>query len=355
MGSEPGSTLSHPGTERVSDASQRTARRRRITYLEAIAAAQREEMARDESVIMMGLDIRANVFGTTAGLLEKFGPSRVRNVPLSEAAFAGAAAGAAMTGLRPIVDFNISSFMYVAMDQIITQVAKARYVTGGQARLPVVYRSAMFYQGGNAAQHSDRPYPMFMNVPGLRIIAPSGPYEAKGLLKAAIRDDNPVLCFEDATVWSSRAEIPENDYVLPLGKAAVLREGRDVTLVAVAGTVALALAAAEELAPQGVSVEVIDPRSLAPLDVETIVASVARTGRLVVVDPAHRRCSAASEIAASVVEEGFESLRAPAVRVTTPDTHPPFSRAIERPLYPSTDRIIAAVRAVTDGPQRETR
>jgi pyruvate/2-oxoglutarate/acetoin dehydrogenase E1 component len=331
---------------------ERRNRPKRVTYLEAIAAAQRQEMQRDPSVFMMGLDIQANVFGTTGGFLEEFGAERIRNVPLSEAGFAGAAAGAAMTGLRPIVDFNISSFMYVAMDQLVSQVAKARYVFGGQATVPVVYRSAMFYHGGNAAQHSDRPYPMFMNVPGLKIIVPSGPLEAKGLLTAAIRDDNPVLCFEDATLWGSRGEVPDGEVVLPIGRAAVLREGSDATVVAIAGSVQHALNAAEQLAADGISVEVIDPRSLVPLDRQTILESVAKTGHLVIVDPAHQTCGAAAEIAACVAEDGFASLRAAIARVTTPDTHPPFSPSIEAPLYPTVDRVLAAVRRVVgDAPQ----
>lgn len=335
----------HADGEKGLDGEPRS-RPKRVTYLEAIAAAQRQEMRRDPSVFIMGLDIEANVFGTTGGFLQEFGAERVRNVPLSEAGFTGAAAGAAMTGLRPIVDFNISSFMYVAMDQLISQVAKARYVFGGQASLPVVYRSAMFYHGSNAAQHSDRPYPMFMNVPGLKVIAPSGPLEAKGLLTAAIRDDNPVLCFEDATLWGSRTEVPQGDVVLPLGTAAVLRPGNDATVVAIAGSVPLSVAAAEQLAADGISVEVIDPRTLVPLDRGTILDSVAKTGRLVVVDPAHRTCGAAAEIAACVVEDGFDSLQAGIARVTTPDTHPPFSPTLEASLYPTVERIVAAVRHV---------
>jgi pyruvate/2-oxoglutarate/acetoin dehydrogenase E1 component len=319
---------------------------RRLNYLGAIREAQLEEMRRDASVIILGEDIRASVFGTSDEFLAEFGPNRVRNTPISELGFCGAAIGAAMTGLRPIVDLTIASFLYVAMDQLVSQAAKNRYMFGGQASIPVVYRAAMFYGGANAAHHSDRPYPMFMNVPGLKIITPSSPHDAMGLLKSAIRDDDPVLCFEDQTVWGSREAVPAEEYLIPLGEAAVKRTGDDVTVVAIAGAVPLALQAAEALAAEGVSVEVIDPRTLVPLDWPTILASVERTGRLVVVDPAHRTCSAASEIAATVAEQRFGALKAAPRRVTTPDVHIPFSPAMEKPLYPNPDTIAAAVRDV---------
>jgi pyruvate dehydrogenase E1 component beta subunit len=317
---------------------------RELTYLQAVYEAQREEMQRDSRVFIMGEDIEASVFGTTTGFIEEFGRERVRNTPLSENGFVGAAAGAAMVGMRPIVDFTIASFTYVAMDQLISITAKATYMYGGQTRVPVVLRAAMFYGGNNAAQHSDRPHPMFMNVPGLKIIAPSGPYDIKGLLKTAVRDDDPVMSFEDGTLWFTKEQVPEEEYLIPLGKAAVKQEGDDVTVVAIAGAVPHALSAAEILGADGVSVEVIDPRSLVPLDKETILASVEKTGRLVVVDPAHKTCSAASEISAVVVEEGFWSLSAPIVRVATPDVQIPFSPPLEQGLYPNPEKIVAAVR-----------
>jgi pyruvate/2-oxoglutarate/acetoin dehydrogenase E1 component len=317
---------------------------RELTYLQAIYEAQHEEMQRDSRVFIVGEDIEAAVFGTTAGFVEEFGRSRVRNTPLSENGFVGAAGGAAMAGQRPIVDFTIASFMYVAMDQLVSVIAKATYMYGGQTKVPIVLRAAMFYGGANAAQHSDRPHPMFMNVPGLKIVAPSSPYDVKGLLKTAIRDDDPVIVFEDGTLWFGQEEVPEEEYLIPLGEAAVKREGSDATVVAIAGAVPQALQAAGALASEGVSVEVIDPRSLVPLDKEAILGSVEKTGRLVVVDPAHRTCSAASEIAAIVSEEGFWSLAAPILRVTTPDTQIPFSPALEGQLYPSSDKIAGAVR-----------
>jgi len=319
----------------------------RLTFLEAIRAAQFEEMERDDRVFMMGEDLICNVFGTTTGLVEAFGKERVRDTPISEAGFVGAAAGAAMVGMRPIVDISISSFLYPAMDQICSVIAKSRYIYGGQATLPLVIRACMFYGNANAAQHSDRPYPMFMNMPGFRIIAPSNPADMKGLLKAAIRSDDPVLCFEDGTLWSGKAEVSDDpDLLVPLGKADIKREGSDVTVIAVAGSVPLALRAAELAAKEGVSVEVIDPRTLAPLDRDTILTSVRKTGRAIAVDPAHRTCGAASEIAATIAEEAFDSLRAPVIRVTTPDTHIPFSPQIEKQLYPTVARISRAIQQV---------
>jgi pyruvate dehydrogenase E1 component beta subunit len=319
----------------------------RKSFLEAIRDAQFEEMKRDPSVFMMGEDLTTNLFGATTGFVEAFGAERVRNTPISEAGFIGAAAGAAMVGMRPIVDVTIASFIYPAMDQLISIIAKSRYLYGGQARLPLVLRLSMFYGNSTAAQHSDRPYPMLMGVPGLKIILPSNARDMKGLLKSAVRDDDPVLCFEDSSLWSSKMEVPEGEDVLvPLGQAEVKREGTDVTVVALAGAVPLALAAATTLAQEGVSVEVIDPRTLVPLDVATILRSVRKTGRLVAVDPAHRTCSAASEIAAIVVEQAFDALRTPVLRVTTPDTHIPFSPPLEARLFPTRQGIVDAIRAV---------
>jgi len=319
----------------------------RLSFLQAIHAAQLEEMIVDDRVFLMGEDVVANIFGTSTGLVERFGRERVRDTPISENGFIGAAAGASMVGMRPIVDLAISSFIYPAMDQIVSIIAKSRYLYGGQASLPLVVRSAMFYANSNAAQHSDRPYSMLMNVPGLKIIVPSGPRDAKGLLKAAIRDNDPVFCFEDGTLWSGKEEVPEDpDFIIPLGRAEVKREGSDLSIFAIGGAVSLALASAQVLAKEGISAEVVDPRTLCPLDRETILRSVRKTGRAIVVDPAHRTCSAASEISATIVEEAFQALRAPILRVTTPDTHVPFSPSIEKALYPSKDRIVAAARSI---------
>ncbi|MDR7101304.1 transketolase C-terminal domain-containing protein [Croceicoccus sp. BE223] len=319
----------------------------RITYLEAIYQAQKEEMERDQSVFLMGEDVRCNVFGTTTGFVDLFGEERVRDTPISENGFIGAAGGAAMVGMRPIVDTTISSFLFPAMDQICSIIAKSRYIYGGQATLPLVIRSCLFYGNSNAAQHSDRPYSMFMNMPGLKIIAPSNAADMKGLLKAAIRSNDPVLSFEDSTCWMAKGEVPDDiDHVVPLGKGDVKREGSDVTIIGIAGGVNVALKAAKLLEGEGISAEVIDPRTLVPLDRELILASVRKTGRAICVDPAHLTCSAASEIAATIVEHAFDALKGPVVRVTTPDTHLPFSPHMEKPLYPSAERIVDAARKV---------
>lgn len=315
----------------------------KLTFLQAIHAAQFEEMERDDMVFIMGEDVESNMFGTTTGMIDRFGGERIRDTPIAEAGMAGVAAGAAMVGMRPIVDFTISPFLYPAFDQIVSIISKSRYLYGGQARVPVVLRANMIYGNGNAAQHSDRSYPMFMNMPGLKIMVPSSAYEMKGLMKTAIRDDDPVMSFEDAKLWSSTSEIPDDEYLIPFGKANIARAGTDCTIVAIGAMMVLAQAAADELAQDGISCEIIDPRTLAPLDTVTVLESVARTGRLVIVDVAFGRCSAASEISAVVSHEGFWDLRSPIIRVTTENTHIPFG-AIENDLYPTKDKVVAAVR-----------
>ena len=329
-----------------------------MSYLGAIGAAQREAMDADERVIIIGEDVEANVYGTTGGgksrssegdFTQRYGKNRIRNTPISEEGIVGAAAGAAMTGLRPIVDLSYSSFLYMAMDQFVNQVAKNRYMFGGQASMPVVFRSAMFYGLNTGAHHSDRPYPMFMNVPGLKIIAPSSPSDAKGLLRSAIDSDDPVLSFEACLLWGTKEEVSEEEFWVPLGVARTVREGTDVTLVAISGSVPEAILAAADLEAEGISVEIIDPRTLVPLDRNAILRSVAKTGRLVVAEPAHRTCGAAAEISALVAEEAFDSLLAPIVRVTAPDMQIPFSPSLEKQMYPTRETIGAALRLVTGG------
>jgi len=342
-GNPPESPVSAVGvsTVRAVESKPRPDVERQITYFEAIFEAQRQEMERDERVILIGEDI---ALYASAGLLPDFGPERLRSAPISETGFTGMAVGAAIAGLRPIVDLTIASFFYLAMDPLVHQAAKLRYMSGGQAGVPAVFRAALWHAGSNAGQHSDRPYSMFMNVPGLKIVVPATPYDVKGLLKTAIRDDDPVLVFEDKGLWFETGPVPDGDYTVPLGVAEVKRTGGDVSVVAVGSGVRPALAAAEELAAEGVSVEVIDLRSLVPLDKWTVLQSLAKTGRLLVVDPACRTCGAAAEIAALASEEGFESLTAPVVRVTAPDVHIPFSPSLEGPLYPSCDQIASAIR-----------
>jgi pyruvate/2-oxoglutarate/acetoin dehydrogenase E1 component len=315
-----------------------------MTYLEALVQAQIEEMERDDRVIMMGEDI--GVYGG-GKIVERFDSSRVWSMPISETSFTGVGIGAAVTGLRPIVDLSIASFMYLASDPIINQAAKLRYMTGGQVKVPIVFRCCMYYGTSIGAQHSDRPYPMFMNVPGLKIVAPTSAADIKGLLKSAVRDDDPVMIFEDTKLWPTKGEVPTDpEFLIPIGKADIKRAGDDVTIVAIAGAIRPALEAAKTLAKDGVSVEVIDPRTLKPLDMATIIASVAKTGRLVLVENAHRLCSVTAEIAAQIAEEAFEHLKKPIQRLTAPDVHVPFSPALEADLYPTKVRIIAAVEKI---------
>lgn len=312
-----------------------------MSYLEALVQAQIEELDRDERVILMGEDLA--VYGG-GKITARFDPTRVWSMPISETSFTGVGIGAAMTGLRPIVDLGIASFMYLASDQIINQAAKLRYMTGGQLRVPIVFRCCMYYGGSIAAQHSDRPYPLFMNVPGLKIVSPSSPADIKGLLKSAVRDDDPVMIFEDTKLWPLKGLVPTDpDHLIPIGKAEIKQPGEDVTLVAIAGAMRPVLDAAKSLAEQGVSVEVIDPRTLKPLDIESILRSVAKTGRLVLVENAHRLCGVTAEIAATVAECGFEYLRKPIQRLTAPDVHVAFSPVLEEQMYPARDQIIAAV------------
>lgn len=316
-----------------------------VTYLDAVVEAQREEMELDDEVFLMGEDVSWGLMGTTRGLADEFGLERVRDTPITEAAFVGAGAGAAMVGMRPIVEILMAPFIYVAFDQIVSIVSKSTYLYGGQASLPLTVRAPVLYGVGNAGQHSDRPWSTLMTIPGLKIALPSNAVDAKGLLKTAIRTNDPVFVFEDANCWSSKGEVPDDkDFTIPLGVANVLREGTDATIVAIAGGVPHALAAADHLAADGINVEVIDPRTINPLDKQTILDSVHKTGRLVTVDPAHRTGSFASEVAAMVAQEGFWDLQAPVERVTTPHTHIPFAKTMEQPLYPNPDKIVAAVR-----------
>jgi len=318
---------------------------KRMSYLDSIVAAETEEMHRDERVILIGEDLA--VYGD-GKVLQTFGPRRVWNTPLSELGFTGMAVGAAMTGTRPVVTLGIGSFMYLACDQIINQASKLHYMTGGQIKVPVVFRAALYYNLSIAAQHSDRCHALFMNTPGLKVVAPTTAADMKGLLKSAIRDDDPVVVFEDCTLWSSKGDVPSDpDWLVPIGKAEVKHAGSDVTVVAIAGAMKPALAAAKTLKGKGISVEVVDPRTLVPLDRDTIVNSVAKTGRLIVVDIAHRTGSAAAEIAAVVAEEAFDHLKSPILRLCTPDVHIPFSPVLEKPLYPSEQSITAAIQRLS--------
>ena len=317
-----------------------------MTFVDALTQAIREEMRSDETVFVMGESVRSGVYGVTTGLFEEFG-ERIIDTPISENGFMGAAVGAASVGMRPIVQ-SLTSFLWVAMDQLVSQAAKMRYMFGGQVNLPIVYRCGMNYGNNLAAHHTDRNYPMFMNMPGLKIAIPTTPADAKGLLKTAIREDDPVMFFEDNNVSGLRGEVPDEDYTTPFGVADVKHEGTEVTVVALAGMVRHSLSVANTLEKKGVSLEVIDPRTIVPLDKETILKSVEKTGRLVIVDPAHKSCSVASEISAMVAQEGFWTLQAPIQRVASLDCHLPFSPALEKLVIPDEDKIIEAVYATLE-------
>jgi pyruvate/2-oxoglutarate/acetoin dehydrogenase E1 component len=314
------------------------------TYVQAINQALREEMERDPLTFVMGEDVVLSAFGATKGLVDRFGPERVRNTPIAEAGFVGAAVGAAMAGTRPICEVEFASFFYCAFDQVCNQAAKLRYMSGGQAKLPITFRCVYGAMGGAAAQHSETVYAQFLSVPGLKIAVPSSPSDVKGLLKSAIRDDNPVIVFEHGALGRQREEIPPGEYLIPLGKAAVKRAGENVTVIAIGAMVPKALKVAEKLAQENMSIEVVDPRTLVPLDEETILNSVRKTNRAIVVDEGHLRGGAATDIAAMIAEKGFDFLDGPVKRVTSLDVPIPFSPPLERTAIPDEGRIEAAIR-----------
>ena len=314
-------------------------------FMAAMNQALRAAMEEDETVIVMGEDVDRGVFGVTRGLIDTFGANRIRKTPISEAAFVGGAVGAAAAGLRPFAHVMFSSFFYVAMDQVANQAARLRYMSGGQVELPIVYFAGTGPSGSAAAQHSENPHSILMHTAGLKVVMPSTPYDAKGLMIAAIRDPNPVVYLADLRLSRRREAIPRDPYEIPLGVADIKREGEDVTVVALASLVHTAVDVADRLEAEGISVEVVDPRSLVPLDWDTIVASVRKTGRLVVADPARRLCGLAAEIIAGVSERAWDSLRSQPQRVTWPDIPVPFSPVLEGRLDVSADDVEEAVRA----------
>ena len=332
---------------------------RSITYREAINEALAQEMERDERVIVMGEDNAGGagspgeedawggVLGVTKGLYGRF-PGRVLDTPISESAFIGAAIGAATGGMRPVAELMFIDFMGVCFDQIFNQAAKFRYMFGGKAVTPVVIRTMWGAGLRAAAQHSQSLLSVFTHIPGLKVAAPSNPYDAKGLLISAIRDDDPVIFAEHKLLYDVAGEVPEESYAIPFGEANIVREGGDVTIVAIGRMVNTALEAAEELASSGTEVEVIDPRTTSPLDTDTILESVENTGRLVVVDEANPRCSLAADIAGLVAQEAFGALRAPIQQVTGPHTPVPFADSLEDLFIPDAARVTAAVKTVVD-------
>ncbi|MDA4132234.1 MAG: alpha-ketoacid dehydrogenase subunit beta [Thaumarchaeota archaeon] len=321
---------------------------RELTYVQAITEAMRQELARDPRVFVMGenIGVGEGAFGATTGLLKEFGPDRIRDTPLSETGFLGAGVGAAVTGLKPIVEIMFVDFVGVTMDPILNQAAKLRYMSGGKIKVPLVVRTAWGGGMSAASQHSQSLASIITHIPGLKCVAPSTPYDAKGLLISAIRQDDPIFFFEHKFLYGIKGPVPEEPYTVPIGKADVKRAGNDVTVVAVGRMVHLALEAAAQLEKEGTSVEVVDPRSLSPLDEDTILASVKKTGRLVVVDESHPRCSMATDIVALAATKGLEYLDAPVKTVTGGHTPVPFSPTLERAYLPSTGKIVASIREI---------
>lgn len=321
---------------------------RRISFADAIREALTEEMERDPSVFLMGEDIGAygNIYFVTKGLLDRFGAERVRDTPISEQAVAAFAVGAALAGGRPVIEIMYIDFMTMAMDPIVNQAAKMHYHTGGRLKVPIVVRTQGGVGRGHGSQHSQSLEAWFVHVPGLKVVMPSNPYDAKGLLKSAIRDDAPVIFIEHKRLYPVLGDVPQGEYVVPFGQAAVRRPGEDVTIIATSRQVLWAEEAAEQLAREGVEAEVIDPRTLVPLDRETIGSSVKRTGRAVIVHEACRTGGVGAELAMVVMEEAFEYLRAPVKRVCGRDVPVPYSPHIEGAAVPSVEAIVAAVHEV---------
>jgi len=321
-----------------------------IRFVDALNEALREEMRRDDRVFVMGEDVGVfgGVYKVTRGLLEEFGPERVRDTPISEAGFTGAGIGAALVGMRPVVEIMYNDFMMIALNQLVNFAAKMRYLSGGQLKVPLVVRTmlGMGRGRGTGADHSQALIPWVANVAGLKVVAPSTPYDAKGLLKSAIRDDSPVIFFEAARLYPLRGPVPEEEYLIPIGKADVKREGSDVTVVAISTMVPKALSAAEKLAKEGIDVEVVDPRTVAPLDEETIIKSVKKTGKLITAEQSNMRCGVGAEIAAVVMEKALEYLEAPLMRIAVPNVPIPVSPPLEEAAVPDEDSIIKAVKKI---------
>jgi acetoin:2,6-dichlorophenolindophenol oxidoreductase subunit beta len=323
----------------------------RKRYIQAINEALLEEMERDRKVIVFGEDVELAIFGDTRGLLERFGRDRIRNTPICEATLAGMAVGAAATGYRVVFHMMFSNFIYTGFDAIANQMAKLRLMTGGQIELPITVIAG--YGGGRstAAQHSDTPHPVLMNLGGINVLVPATPADAKGLLKEAIRGSNPSFFLEASGRGGDSGEVPDGDYTVPFGKAAIARAGADVTVVAIGSMLKPALAAADRLQSAGIDTEVIDPRTLVPLDDESIIRSVRKTGRAIIVDEARDRCSAASYLASIIADRAFSSLKAPVKRVTVPDVSMPYAPNAESRVLPNEEQILQLATALVRSKQ----
>jgi pyruvate/2-oxoglutarate/acetoin dehydrogenase E1 component len=323
--------------------------KREITYLEAVREALVQEMRRDPDVFLIGEDVGVygGAFGVSRGMLEEFGPERIRETPISEAAIAGAATGAALMGMRPVMEIMFMDFVTISMNQLVNQAAKIRFMFGGKASIPMVVRTPAGSGTGAAAQHCQSLEALFMNVPGIKVVAPSAPCDVKGLLVASIRDNNPVVFMEHKLLYRTKGPVPEELYAIPLGQAEVKREGRDLTVIAYSIMVPRALEAAEELAAEGIEIEVVDPCSLKPLDKETIVRSVCKTGRALIVHEAPVTGGVGGELAAVIVDsEAFDYLDAPIRRLAGRDVPIPYNRTLERAAVPQVADIVATARAL---------
>jgi pyruvate/2-oxoglutarate/acetoin dehydrogenase E1 component len=321
---------------------------RELTYAQAINEALRQCMKEDERVILLGEDIGVygGIFQVTAGLLSEFGPERVIDTPIAEAGFTGASIGAALTGMRPVVEIMFIDFTTVCMDMIINQMAKMHYMFGGRGKVPMVLRINIGAGRGAAAQHSQSFHALFMHIPGLYVAAPSTPYDAKGLMIEAIRNDNPVVFVEHKKLYVDTGDVPEESYTIPFGQADIKREGSDLTIVATHALVTRSLNAAEQVAKEGIDVEIVDPRTLVPLDRTAILESVKKTGRLLVADEGHKTCGVAAEISAMVAEEAIYYLKAPVARVCSPDTPVPFSPPLEQAYIPDVKDLMPAIKGL---------
>jgi acetoin:2,6-dichlorophenolindophenol oxidoreductase subunit beta len=325
---------------------------RELTFAQAIREALDEEMARDERIFILGEDVGAwgGVFRTTEGLFQKYGPDRVIDTPLSEEGFVGLSVGAAMTGFHPVPEIMFGDFITLVMDQLVNQAAKMRYMTGGQIQVPLTVRATMGGGRSSGAQHSQSWHAWFAHVPGLKVVVPSTPYDAKGLLKTALREPNPVIFFEDKVMYAKvKGPVPEEEYCIPFGQADIKRAGKDITLIALSRMIHPTLAAAEKLAAEGIEAEVIDPRTLTPLDKPTMIDSVKKTGGAVIIDEGYQHFGATAELAASIAYGAFDYLDAPVERLGAMDVPIPFTPVLENATIPDENKIIAAVHRVLEG------
>jgi pyruvate dehydrogenase E1 component beta subunit len=324
---------------------------KKITYAQAICEAIDEEMARDKNVLILGEDVGVlgGNFKTAMGLQEKYGDLRVKDTPISENSFLGMSLGMALTGLRPIVEIMFSDFLLLAADQLLNQIAKIRYMSGGQVKVPLTVRTTIGAGRSSAAQHSQSLHAIMCHIPGLKVVIPSSAAEAKGLLKTAIREDNPVVFIEHKMEYNQLYEIPEGEYTIPLGKANVLREGSDITVIATSNLALKAVKAADELAKEGIEIEVIDPRTLIPLDRDTLIASVKKTGKVLIADEGYERCNIAAEIVMDLMPDIFYDLDNPPERLCLPNFPLPFSPALEFPLIPDQQKLYKKIKKIFEG------